>query len=87
MQQAQQHIHNATIAFICKHVVNHTKIHNTFLSTPSRTRSRIAGTAAIKVGLNTVASPLVPFFILLEVSVKVKGDPYPMALPTAAIKF
>ena len=60
---------------------------NTFLSTPSRTRSRIAGTAAITVGINAVASPLFPFFILFDVSVKVKGLPYPIHPPTAAIKF
>lgn len=59
----------------------------TFLSTPSRTRSRIAGTAVIRVGDSTVASPFVPFFILFDVSVRVKGDPYPIALPTAAITF
>lgn len=60
---------------------------NTFLSTPSRTRSRIAGTAVIRVGDSAVASPFVPFFILFDVSVRVKGDPYPIALPTAAITF
>ena len=59
----------------------------TFLSTPSRTRSRIAGTAVITVGNSTEASPFVPFFILLDVSVSVKGDPYPMAVPAAAITF
>ena len=60
---------------------------NTFLSTPSRTRSRIAGTAAITVGINAVASPLFPLIILFDVSVKVKGVPYPILPPTAAIKF
>lgn len=57
------------------------------MRTPSRTRSRIAGTAAISVGLNIEASPFVPLFILFDVSVRVKGDPYPMEHPTAAIKF
>lgn len=59
----------------------------TFFRTPSLTRSRIAGTAVITVGLKTVASPFVPFFILFDVSVRVKGEPYPIALPTAAITF
>lgn len=59
----------------------------TFLRTPSRTRSRIAGTAVINVGCNIEASPFVPLFILLDVSVRVKGDPYPIELPTAAITF
>ena len=59
----------------------------TFFRTPSRTRSRIAGTAAITVGLKTVASPLVPLLILFDVSVRVNGLPYPIALPTPATKF
>lgn len=62
-------------------------IFQTFLRTPSRTRSRIAGTAAINVGINTVASPLVPLFILFEVSVRVKGDPYPIEPPMAGTIF
>jgi hypothetical protein len=57
----------------------------TFFLTPSRTRSSIAGTAVINVGFSAEASPRVPFFILLDVSVRVKGDPYPMEAPTAAI--
>lgn len=59
----------------------------TFLRTPSRTRSRIAGTAAISVGANTVASPFVPFLILFDVSVNVSGDPYPILPPIAAAIF
>ena len=55
----------------------------TFLRTPSRTRSRIAGTAAIIVGANTEASPLVPLFILFDVSVSVSGEPYPILPPIA----
>lgn len=47
----------------------------TFFLTPSRTRSSIAGTAVISVGFSAEASPFVPFFILFDVSVKVKGDP------------
>lgn len=57
----------------------------TFFRTPSRTQSRIAGTAAINVGLKTEASPFVPLFILFDVSVRVKGDPYPIELPAATI--
>lgn len=58
---------------------------NTFFRTPSRTRSSIAGTAVINVGANIEASPFVPFLILFDVSVRVKGDPYPIAPPAAAI--
>lgn len=54
----------------------------TFFRTPSRTRSSIAGTAVISVGFSTEASPCVPFFILFDVSVRVKGDPYPIEAPT-----
>jgi hypothetical protein len=54
----------------------------TFFRTPSRTRSSIAGTAVISVGFSAEASPFVPFFILLDVSVRVKGDPYPIEAPT-----
>lgn len=43
--------------------------YKTFLETPPRTRSSIAGTAAINVGLKTEASPFVPLFILFDVSV------------------
>lgn len=60
---------------------------HTFFRTPSRTRSRIAGTAAIIVGANIPASPFVPFFILFDVSVRVKGDPYPIEHPTATTIF
>ena len=60
-------------------------VRNTFFLTPSRTRSSIAGTAVISVGLSAEASPRVPFFILLDVSVRVKGDPYPIEAPTADI--
>lgn len=59
----------------------------TFLRTPSRTRSRMAGTAVITVGTRAEASPFVPLFILLDVSVRVKGDPYPIAPPIAATTF
>ncbi|MFS7933915.1 hypothetical protein Hanom_Chr04g00385401 [Helianthus anomalus] len=52
-----------------------TSLRHTFFTTPSRTRSKIAGTDAIKVGFKAVASPMVPFLILLEVSVKVNADP------------
>jgi len=45
----------------------------------------MAGTAVIIVGFSAVTSPFVPFFILFEVSVSVKGDPYPIALPIVAI--
>lgn len=48
---------------------------HTFFETPSRTRSKIAGTAVISVGPNADASPFVPFLILLEVSVKVCAEP------------
>lgn len=48
-------------------------------------RSRIAGTAVIKVGPKTDASPFVPFFILFDVSVRVKGEPYPIEAPAAII--
>ena len=58
---------------------------NTFFRTPSRTRSSIAGTAVISVGLSAEASPLVPFLILFDVSVRVNGDPYPIEAPTADI--
>ena len=54
----------------------------TFFRTPSRTRSSIAGTAVISVGFSAEASPWVPFFILLDVSVRVNGDPYPIEAPT-----
>ena len=37
------------------------------------------------VGFSAVTSPFVPFLILFEVSVSVKGDPYPIALPIVAI--
>lgn len=47
----------------------------------------MAGTAVIKVGLKAEASPLVPFLILFDVSVRVKGDPYPIAHPTARATF
>lgn len=47
----------------------------TFFLTPSRTRSRMAGTAAISVGFSTDASPLVPFLSLVPVSVRVNGLP------------
>jgi hypothetical protein len=57
----------------------------TFFLTPSRIRSSIAGTAVINVGFSAEASPRVPFFILLDVSIRVKGDPYPIEAPTAAI--
>jgi hypothetical protein len=43
----------------------------------------MAGTAVISVGLSSVTSPLVPCLILLEVSVMVNGEPYPMAAPAA----
>ena len=66
---------------------NVTKFSPTFFSTPSRTRSRIAGTAVINVGFNIEASPFVPLFILFDVSVRVKGEPYPIEQPTAAITF
>ena len=59
----------------------------TFLHTPSLTRSRIAGTAAKIVGPNIEASPFVPLFILFDVSVNVKGDPYPSEAPTATTMF
>jgi hypothetical protein len=42
---------------------------------PSRMRSNIAGTADINVGLSSGASPFVPFFILAELSLNVKGEP------------
>lgn len=61
------------------------KIDKTFFRTPSQTRSRIAGTEGIKVGFRTEASPFVPFFILFDVSMRVKGDPYPKAAPAATI--
>lgn len=51
------------------------KFQPTFFRTPSQTRLRIAGTDAIKVGLKTDVSPFVPLLILLDVSVRVKGDP------------
>ena len=57
----------------------------TFLQTPSRIQSSIAGAVAVNVGLKIEASPFVPFFILLDVSVRVKGDPYPTVHPAATI--
>lgn len=37
----------------------------------------------MSVGASSVASPLVPYLILFEVSVRVKGEPYPIAAPAA----
>jgi hypothetical protein len=54
--------------------INVDSVH-TFFRTPSRTRSSMAGTAGMRVGFNIDASPLVPFLILLEVSVKVNAEP------------
>lgn len=44
-------------------------------------RSKIAGTAAMMVGFSTEVSPFVPFFILLELSVMVNDELYPIAQP------
>jgi hypothetical protein len=41
----------------------------------------LTGTAVRHVGRRTDASPLVPFLILLELSIMVKGVEYPMETP------
>jgi hypothetical protein len=46
-------------------------------------RSRIAGTEIIRVGFSTETSPFVPFLILLDASVIVRAEPYPIATPEA----
>ena len=63
---------------IYKHFLNQEDIRiliTTIFRIPSRMRSNIAGTAVTKVGLSSDASPFVPFLTLLELSVKVKGEP------------
>lgn len=39
------------------------------------------GTAVMRVGLNTAASPFVPRLILLDVSIIVNGVEYPILIP------
>ena len=43
------------------------------------------GTAHIRVGRRTEQSPLVPFLILVEVSIMVLGDEYPTGIPWTSI--
>ena len=48
---------------------------HTFFTTPSRSRSKIAGTDAINIGFNKEASHMVHFLILFDQSVKVSVEP------------
>ena len=45
------------------------------------------GTQAINVGLSTVVSPLAPFLIMVDLSVRVLGLLYPIATPNTTIMF
>jgi hypothetical protein len=47
--------------------------------------SSIVGIVVNNVGFNSLASPLVLYLILLEVYVKINGDPYPIVAPVAIL--